>query len=59
MSFLALTDADREAMLETIGISSVEDMFADLPRGVRLGRELELLPALEPPLPVAAAPPPA
>ena len=42
MSYLALTDADREAMLETIGISSIEDLFADLPRAVRLGRELDL-----------------
>jgi glycine dehydrogenase subunit 1 len=46
VSYLALTDADREAMLETIGISSLEEMFADLPEGVRLGRELGLPPAL-------------
>ena len=46
MSYLALTDADREAMLETIGVSSVEELFADLPDGVRLGRELELPPAM-------------
>ncbi|HSB39565.1 MAG TPA: hypothetical protein VLD13_10795, partial [Gaiellaceae bacterium] len=46
MSYLALTDADREAMLETIGVSSLEELFADLPPGVRLDRELALLPAL-------------
>ena len=46
MSYLALTDADREAMLDTIGVSSVEELFADLPAGVRLGRELELAPAM-------------
>jgi glycine dehydrogenase subunit 1 len=46
VSYLALTEADREAMLETIGVSSVEELFADLPGGVRLGRELELPPAL-------------
>jgi len=46
VSYLALTEADREAMLETIGVSSVEELFADLPVGVRLGRELELPPAL-------------
>ena len=46
MSYLALTEAEREAMLETIGVSSVEELFADLPVGVRLGRELELPPAL-------------
>jgi len=46
MSYLALTDDDRDAMLETIGAGSIEDLFADLPAGVRLGRELELPPAL-------------
>jgi glycine dehydrogenase subunit 1 len=46
VSYLALTEADREAMLETIGVSSVEELFTDLPAGVRLGRELELPPAL-------------
>ncbi|HUH20385.1 MAG TPA: hypothetical protein VLZ09_00830, partial [Gaiellaceae bacterium] len=46
MSYLALTDADREAMLETIGVSSVEELFADLQAGVRLGRELDLPAAL-------------
>jgi glycine dehydrogenase subunit 1 len=46
VSYLALTDADREAMLETIGVSTVEELFADLPEGVRLGRELELPPAM-------------
>jgi glycine cleavage system P protein (glycine dehydrogenase) subunit 1 len=46
LSYLALTDADREAMLEAIGVSSIEELFADLPAGVRLDRELELPPAL-------------
>ena len=46
MSYLALTDADREAMLEAIGVSSIEELFADLPVGVRLDRELDLPPAL-------------
>ena len=46
MSYLALTDADREAMLETIGVASIEELFADLPVGVRLDRELALPPAL-------------
>jgi glycine dehydrogenase subunit 1 len=46
LSYLALTDADREAMLETIGVSAIEELFADLPAGVRLGRELELAPAM-------------
>ena len=46
MSYLALTDADREAMLEAIGVSTIEELFADLPAGVRLEGELELPPAL-------------
>ena len=46
MSYLALTDADREAMLEAIDVSSIDELFADLPAGVRLDRELELPPAL-------------
>ena len=46
MSYLSLTDADQEAMLEAIGAASVEELFRDLPQGVRLGRELELPPAL-------------
>jgi glycine dehydrogenase subunit 1 len=46
VTYLSLTDADRDAMLETIGVADVEDLFADLPEGVRLGRELDLPPAL-------------
>jgi glycine dehydrogenase subunit 1 len=46
VSYLSLTDADREAMLETIGASSIEELFADIPEGVRFEREL----ALDPPL---------
>ncbi|MBX5475141.1 MAG: aminomethyl-transferring glycine dehydrogenase subunit GcvPA [Thermoleophilia bacterium] len=44
--YLALTDADREAMLRTIGVASIEELFRDVPAEVRLDREL----ALEPPL---------
>jgi len=44
--YLALTDADREAMLEAIGVSSVEDLFRDIPESVRFGRSLDLEPAL-------------
>ena len=46
MSYLSLTDADREAMLATIGISSVEELFRDIPPGVRYARELDVAPAL-------------
>jgi len=44
--FLSLTDADREEMLATIGVSSVDELFRDIPQGVRLQRELDLEPAL-------------
>jgi glycine dehydrogenase subunit 1 len=46
VSYLSLTDADREAMLETIGVASVEELFQDIPEAVRFGRDLALEPAL-------------
>ena len=44
--FLALTDDDRDAMLRTIGVSTVEELFRDIPAGVRPERTLQLEPAL-------------
>ena len=44
--FLGLTDSDREEMLATIGVASVDELFRDIPPGVRLQRELDLEPAL-------------
>jgi glycine dehydrogenase subunit 1 len=44
--FLGLTDSDREEMLATIGVSSVDELFRDIPQGVRLQRALDLEPAL-------------
>jgi glycine dehydrogenase subunit 1 len=49
VSYLSLTDADREAMLERIGISSVEDLFQDIPERVRFRGELDIDPALSEP----------
>jgi glycine dehydrogenase subunit 1 len=46
LSYLALTDADRESMLEEIGVGSIEELFADLPAGIRFDRPLDLPPAL-------------
>jgi glycine dehydrogenase subunit 1 len=46
VSYLSLTDADREEMLEAIGVSSVAELFEQVPPGVRLGRALDLPPAL-------------
>ena len=46
MSYLSLTPADREAMLAAIGISTMEELFADIPPGVRFRGELDVPPAL-------------
>ncbi|MGZ8475049.1 MAG: aminomethyl-transferring glycine dehydrogenase subunit GcvPA [Candidatus Limnocylindria bacterium] len=37
MTYSPHTDADRARMLEAIGVNSVEDLFADIPAGVRAG----------------------
>jgi glycine dehydrogenase subunit 1 len=44
--YLSLTDDDREEMLRTIGVSSVDELFRDIPAGVRFDRALALEPAL-------------
>jgi glycine dehydrogenase subunit 1 len=44
--YLSLTDADREAMLATIGVASVEELFADIPANLRFQGDLDLEPAL-------------
>jgi glycine dehydrogenase subunit 1 len=44
--YLSLTDDDREEMLRTIGVSSVDELFRDIPAGVRFDGELGLEPAL-------------
>ncbi len=49
MSFLSLTEEDREQMLATIGVDSVDALFEQVPPGVRLGRDLDLEPALSEP----------
>ena len=46
MTYLSITDADREEMLAAIGVSSVDELFADIPPGVRFRGELDLEPAL-------------
>jgi glycine dehydrogenase subunit 1 len=46
VGYLSLTDADREAMLAAIGVSSMEDLFEQVPAGVRLERELDVPPEL-------------
>ncbi len=46
MRYLSLTDADREAMLATIGVDSVDELFRDIPEGVRFHGRLDLEPPL-------------
>src|SRR3954451_12766369 len=42
--YTSATEADRHEMLEAIGVDSIDDLFADVPEGVRLGRPLDLPP---------------
>jgi glycine dehydrogenase subunit 1 len=44
--YLSVTDADRAEMLSAIGVSSVEELFEQVPPGVRFDRELDVPPAL-------------
>jgi glycine dehydrogenase subunit 1 len=46
LSYLSLTERDREEMLAAIGVASVEELFRDVPPAVRFQGRL----ALEPPL---------
>jgi glycine dehydrogenase subunit 1 len=46
VSQLSLTDRDREEMLAAIGVESVEELFRDIPDGVRFQGRLALEPAL-------------
>jgi glycine dehydrogenase subunit 1 len=41
-SYVSATDADREEMLATIGVASIEELFADIPAALRLTRPLKL-----------------
>ena len=40
--YTSVTDADLRAMLDAIGAGSVEELFADIPESLRLGRALAL-----------------
>src|SRR5690606_16841197 len=41
-TYTSVTDADRRAMLETIGVDSIDALFADIPAALRLDRPLAL-----------------
>src|SRR5215212_2872389 len=42
--YTGVTQEDLREMLGAIGVDSLEDLFADIPESVRLGRELDLPP---------------
>jgi glycine dehydrogenase subunit 1 len=46
MSYIQNTPDDQRAMLDAIGVSSIEDLLAQVPADVRLRRELEIPSAL-------------
>jgi glycine dehydrogenase subunit 1 len=46
VGYLSLTDADREAMLAEIGVDSIDELFRDIPEGVRFRDRLDLEPPL-------------
>jgi glycine dehydrogenase subunit 1 len=47
MPYIPHTDADREAMLATIGVSSIDELFRDIPENLRVQGQLDLPPALD------------
>jgi glycine dehydrogenase subunit 1 len=46
VGYLSLTEADREEMLAAIGVASVDELFEQVPHGVRFEGELDVEPAL-------------
>ncbi len=46
MDFTPMTDLERSEMLRAIGVSGVEELFADVPAAARLNRPLQLPPGL-------------
>jgi glycine dehydrogenase subunit 1 len=44
MRYLPLSDADRSAMLEKVGASSVDELFRDVPEGLLLAQPIDDLP---------------
>ena len=42
MRYLPLTPEDRKAMLDTIGVNSIDDLFHDVPEAARLDAPVDL-----------------
>ncbi len=49
MRYIPHTEADRQHMLRAIGVASVDDLFADIPAELQLGRALEVPSAMPEP----------
>ncbi len=49
MKYVPATPAERERMLRAAGAGTIEDLFSDIPEGVRLARPLDLPPAVPDP----------
>lgn len=47
MPYIPHTDQDRSEMLATIGVGSIDDLFQDVPEGVRLNRDLDVPASLD------------
>ncbi len=47
MRYLPLTDADREAMLQDIGVASIDELFADVPQAARFDGPIAGLPLVQ------------
>lgn len=43
--YLPLTESDKKAMLESIGVSSIDELFSDIPEKVRFAGEYNIKPA--------------
>ncbi len=40
--YIPNTEAERKSMLESMGMNSMDDLFADIPEDLRLGRDLDI-----------------
>lgn len=47
LEYIPHTDRDRAEMLDAIGVASLEELFEAVPETVRLGRSLDIAPALD------------
>lgn len=45
--YLPMTDQDQQDMLQTVGVQSIEELFADIPASVRFQGDLDVSPALD------------